>query len=71
MSFGNVGEDKEKEIEEDDTQDDDILPLSYFYPNCDTTENIRQLALQDVETRSTSVYSNRITAHSTLEQLRV
>ena len=58
MSFGNVGDDTKKEVEEDGNQDDDALPQSYFYPNCETTENIKQLVLKDVETRSTSVYSN-------------
>ena len=59
MSFGNVSDDKKKEVEDgEDGSDDDALPPSYFYPNCVTTENIRQLVLKDVETRSTSVYSN-------------
>ena len=59
MSFGNVSDTQKKEVEEDGNKDDnDALPPSYFYPNCETTENIRQLVLKDVETRSTSVCSN-------------
>ena len=38
-------------------KDDDELPTSYHYPNCATTENIRKWVLEDVETRSTSIYN--------------
>lgn len=37
---------------------DDALPTSFSYPNCATTENIRKWVLEDVETHSTSVYTN-------------
>mmetsp|Transcript_9029 Transcript_9029/g.19519 ORF Transcript_9029/g.19519 Transcript_9029/m.19519 type:complete len:101 (+) Transcript_9029:4350-4652(+) len=38
-------------------KNDEETKKAYYYPNCVTTERIRQWVLEDVETHSTPVYT--------------
>lgn len=48
-----------RDTDGDQKKKEEELPTSYCYSNCATTENIREwvLALEDVETHSTSIYN--------------
>jgi hypothetical protein len=55
LSFQNNNDDDEEGGGRESSEKKDVKS-SYFYGNCETTENIRRWVLEDVESRSTPIY---------------